>query len=1333
MKQILTPSKMRAARALAARSVKEISKLSGVEVSTLLDFECGLQPSLGERNEAVERALETVGVRIEEDGSVSLTEPAPQPSSTAGAPHRWITAQDLVAWGATRDGQAHLSELVGRLILATVGPGAKLRFPAGDSVQFAGWDGVCTAAIGAGHVPTGVSVWEFTVQRTGIGGKASRDLGKRSKGPTGVDRADTTFLFVTLQRMPNKDVWTKGERAQGVWKDVVAIDSDELVHWIDLCPGVAEWLAKRVGKRPGGLRTIGDAFDEWSLATAPPLSADLLTADRDEEATAVLRWLNGPPAVFSMQAETPGEAIAFPFAAIGPLPILHRIYWESRMLVAGTETAARSLLGLSSKLVVIMQCGDPGLAASLVNDGHHVYLASETDQPGGVRLSRPWRFTIQRALEAMGLDHSKAQTTARNCGRSLTILRRLMPVGGSKPPAWASAPASKSLLAAMLAGCWDSHYPVDRAILERLAGRSYAELEADLAPFTVALDGPMRKSGTVWKLASLRDAWFLLAGYLTSDLIDRLCNAFAEVMSEDDPAFDADPDDRWKVDFLPPKRASSELRNGLMEAITALAVFPERAANVHDARFRSERAVGLLLGEADERRWWSVSNDFRRLAEASPQAFLDALEGALEKHPSPVKVLFRIDEGFITPEEYLADLLWALEILAWSPEYLDRVSFILCKLVDMDAGRQHGNRPDATLRRIYLPWMPQTFATAARRMDVIDAMLEMHTDPAWALLLALAPEMFSSTDPSAYPAWRDFSGGGNPPSLTGTELYENYRAIGQRLLAAAGSNAGRWAVLLDDWQSFDPQWRQDAERSLTCAIENFGERERDEMRERLRQIVGKHEQSPQADWTLKEEALEPLRILLRQLEPSDPIERNAWLFGGPTFNYRDGRPWEEIQSELEAARRDAAVEILAAVSIEAVMAMAERIRLPRTLGEAIATSTVSEAQKDAFLERALTEDKPALLDLCFGMLIPMRVHRGEDWLARRLADGIAKKEAVEGLVRLALALPAGPKLWTTIADAGRNLDDTYWKRINDHQIPETAEPGFVIGKLLSVYRGPSALTWVAAHTAIAVPAELVVAILRHTSTISGDDRIIGGATMWQYYAVELFKRLDADPTASAQEIAGLEWTYYRLLEHSDRPAHKLNKAIADDPKFFMFLMSKFYLPEGATPPAVSEEDRGVAKLAYHVLSNWDLLPGEEAGAIDAMALEAWIDEARLLGKEAGLAAAVERRIGGILAKAKRQVGAPWPPMAVRTVIEKSKSKALEDAFVTALRNGRGVTVRRLNDGGELEREEAAIYRADAAASGARHARTRALLNKIADGYEHDASWEDRSAEQRDWR
>jgi hypothetical protein len=513
-----------------------------------------------------------------------------------------------------------------RLILGTVGPGAKLRFPAGDSIQFAGWDGVCT-------IPVGASVWEFGAQRSGIRGKAEEDYGKRSTGPTTVERKETTFVFVTPQRWPQKDEWSQEKLTEAVWKQVLAYDGDDLVHWLDICPGVAKWLSLGTGKRTGDVRDIGQVLDEWSLATDPPLSADLLLGDRDEQATEVRRWLNGPPSVLSMQAEATNEAIAFLRAVIDPLPISHRVFWESRFIVAGSDDAARNLLGLSAKLIIVLDGGDPGLARSLVNDGHHVFVArgSEVGVPREIsRLTRPWRFTIQRTLEEMGVERQRAQILAGSCGRSLTILRRLMPIGGGKPPSWAAAPVPPSLLAAMLAGSWDSTHPVDHGIMERLSGRNYAELEVDLAPFATAIDGPMRRSGSIWKLASLRDAWFLLAGNLTSSHIDLLSASFLEVMSEDNPDFDADPEEKWKIPEGPPKHASPQLRRGLAEAMIVLAVFPERAAAAHDAGSRSRQSVSTLLKGADQRRWWSLADDFRRLAEASPEACLDCLEQALD-------------------------------------------------------------------------------------------------------------------------------------------------------------------------------------------------------------------------------------------------------------------------------------------------------------------------------------------------------------------------------------------------------------------------------------------------------------------------------------------------------------------------------------------------------------------------------------------------------------------------------------------------------------------------------------------------------------------------------
>ena len=54
------------------------------------------------------------------------------------------------------------------------------------------------------------------------------------------------------------------------------------------------------------------------------------------------------------------------------------------------------------------------------------------------------------------------------------------------------------------------------------------------------------------------------------------------------------------------------------------------------------------------------------------------------------------------------------------------------------------------------------------------------------------------------------------------------------------------------------------------------------------------------------------------------------------------------------------------------------------------------------------------------------------------------------------------------------------------------------------------------------------------------------------------------------------------------------------------------------------------------------------------------------------------------------------------------------------------------DGGQQERDLAGQYRADALACAFTWERTKAVLERIAEGFEHDATREDQGAEQMDW-
>jgi len=266
----------------------------------------------------------------------------------------------------------------------------------------------------------------------------------------------------------------------------------------------------------------------------------------------------------------------------------------------------------------------------------------------------------------------------------------------------------------------------------------------------------------------------------------------------------------------------------------------------------------------------------------------------------------------------------------------------------------------------------------------------------------------------------------------------------------------------------------------------------------------------------------------------------------------------------------------------------------------------------------------------------------------------------------------------------------------------------------------------------------ILRILRDPSTVKADGAAIdqNDEMMLPYHVECAFRRLDADGSVSEDELVGLEWTYFNALQHSARPARTLHKALSTKPGFFVELLSAVFGSKNDVPlddPAALERARAIASQAFHVLEEWKRVPGsDDKGAIDGAALEAWVKEARRLCVEAGRAEDGDSRIGQILSAAPRIPGEAWPPEPVRDVIELCRSRYLEQGFKIGLYNRRGVTVRLPTDGGEQERALAAQYHADALACALTWPRTQAVLERIAEGYEHDATHEDQGAEQRDW-
>ncbi|AUW47192.1 hypothetical protein CUJ84_pRLN3000054 (plasmid) [Rhizobium leguminosarum] len=1221
-----------------------------------------------------------------------------------------------------------------------------LRFPSDEGVQYSGWDGITEANEDTEFVPAGNAGWEIGSQRDRIAAKANDDFKKRAKDPLGLVPNHTTFVFVTPRHWPEKAAWLKAKRAENIWRDVRAYDGSDLVHWIELYPAVGLWLAIALGKRPAGALDLREHWLEWSLATRWPLSTELLLSDRDESATRVLRWLREPSSILAVKGESPEEVSAFFYSAISQLPHEIAEHYLCRCLVAASPEMARLAGDSATPLIIVALDPEPGLVQVLAKKGHHVLAAYGQDSSSSkveVVLERPSRESIEVSLMGIGIQPETANGLARESSRSLSILRRLIPSVPGRVPRWAKETPSQSLIASLLAGGWDESNEGDRTILSRLADMPYEQFAAEIAGLAGNFDSPLRHAGSTWKLASPRDAWGWLARHLSTIHVERFAAVTFDVLSATDPRFEMSQEERWYAPIRGVHPQFSEhLRHGLGEVLILLALFGSFASSAPSADQLPDRIVRNLLDGADRQRWWSLSRDFQLLAEASPLGFLSALDDALGRDNTPIAVLFGQDDSPLFGTEHLSPLLWALETLAWSPDYLGRVSSILAALDEIDPGGRYSNRPANSLRTTFLLWAPQTHATLDQRLRVLDRLRERYPTAVWKLMLGILPKGHDSFSPAPPPRWRDFSTTA-PEVVTYALIEKGALAIIDRLLADVSTDVPRWEALLDLWANLGAK-REEALgklKELNHQITDDGARRA--LRKKLRAILHHNRNFSDAAWALPEKELAHFQEIYDSLNPDDPAGQISWLFETSAAVPNPVGGWSEREAQLREERRKAVEIAFSNLGVEGLFALVHTVQERGFLGMAVADADLGDPiRQDEILLRALTSEGEDGLWLARGIILTLRGNRGDGWVEALLAQVRESGATDDAILTILLALPVSSGTWSFAQQMGVNLETQYWKKAPILWVDEEpADTAFALNKLIEVGRARHAIHLVGlrSHKGMKLDSNLLVRTLKEAAQEPVDSETDGNeATMFQHYVAEILTDLDKREDLDTNEMLMLEWMYLPLLEYSQRPAKMIMRELASNPKLFMEMISAIYKPSdesGVVDEVQLDPDRAkiLAHKAFDLLRLWNVVPGTtDDGGIDQTTLEGWVREARRLARSAGREDIADQKIGEILACSGNGKDGVWPAEAVREVIETVRSGHVDTGLMIGRRNLRGVTTRLPRDGGSQEHQLVLKYREWSRATALEWPRTSAILENIAKSYEQDARLHDDDAERLDW-
>ena len=1247
----------------------------------------------------------------------------------------WARSVDLEAWADYLDARSRLPQLVRRLINATIGSAARMSFPAGEGTGRPGWDGFLEATAGNAFVPEGTSVWEMGVDKDPRE-KAEADFKKRSKNPAGLDPSQFTYVFVTLRRWDRKAEWCREKNRLRVWKEVRAYDSADLEEWLELAPVVDLWFATLRGQRQPGVTNLDEHWAGLVALSSPALTPKVFLTSREKGVEEVRKWLEGEPSALELVAGSGAEVIDFFAAYAASLPEQEFDAISARAIIVEKKEAWQTLSASKYPLILIPHPSfpvDPETVGAAVRRGHHVLVGLErspTEEEPRRRLARVDRYELEKTLIETGVGREQATKYARESGGSLTVLKRLVAqFPGTDYPAWSRAPDSVSLVPVILAGQWEESSEGDRRVLEHLSERTYEEVAETAGRWLNERDTPLVRALSSWRLVSREDSWFLLAPSVTAQYLDRFESIAYEVLSENDPKYELPEEERRLAQIRGKVLTCSErLRTGLSETLALLGGMNDRVPSSASPGGRADRIVRKVLGGADWIRWASLSHQLPLLAEAAPEPFLEAVQRDLRGNDPILKKLLEAEGDLFFSSSPHTGLLWALESLAWEASYLNRVTFILARLDELDPPEAKlANRPLNSLREIYLTWYPHTAASVETRIEILDSLKKRHERVWWKLLLKLLPHPMDTSTPTYRPHWRDWAVL-VPEGATTGDYWLQAEAYARRLIKSAGTDIGRLKQLLRVCEQFPGSAPEEFLAHLKGIDPTpLSHEERHELTEALRS---------KEQWVREHPVFKSLAQIKVRFEPDDLIARHAWLFGShwevrDTLEGAEGSV-EGTQDRVADFRRKALKEILSAEGLSGVLRLVGLATSPGEVGFALGALTGSEHEAQ-ILPKLLVSDDEKMSRFAKGFIWSRIATGNWDWVEEATRKGWTPRELSE----FVLVLDFERKTWELVQKSGPEVEEYYWshaRQIYRGREPEDIE--FSVSMLLRYGQPLQAIDVLAMaiHDEIPLSRDLVLDSLERVLDSKVDTQ---RRNRVRHDIYRLFSWLQTELPAGAEEtleqrLATLEWRYLALLDGHPASPRTLFRILQRQPQFFSDLLALVFRSRNEPPDekkVVSEEERARAENAYRLLTSWHILPGSREGKeVDAEELTAWVRKARELCKESGRLEICDSRIGELLAHAPQEEDGSWPCIPVRDVLEEVGTDEILHGLQIGIFNKRGMYSKSPTEGGDQERALAERYKKYAQASEVEWPSVAAALRRVAERYEEEARHEDAAVE-----
>lgn len=856
-----------------------------------------------------------------------------------------------------------------------------------------------------------------------------------------------------------------------------------------------------------------------------------------------------------------------------------------------------------------------------------------------------------------------------------------------------------------LIGAWKEDNEFDRKMIEQISGMEYSEFEAKARTMLSQNSEYLQLMNGNWKVCHKEELLNQCKNKLFDDSIGKLLEAVESILRQKSKCVAS------KMPYFIPVSGeydnSLELRGNLVKSLCWVKKNLSELSQCNQEKIENNiyTLVSTLLQDAKWITWTSLRDCLQNLAELSPEAFLKEAERGIINNPTEIVNLFPPKSGELSGINYISNLLWALEILAWSPEYLVHSISVLGLLEALPYERTNWtNTPINSIVSILLPWYPQTMADLEKRKNALKCLKTDNPCVFWSTLKKLLPNKTRSTSGNPRPKYLKLEIP-EEVKVTNAEAHECYVYLVELAVDTARNENEKLVELIDQLGYMYEPTLTDYLECLENSFEFGTDENTFEVWLKLRECMARIEPT---EGKVIYKQLDRIQQLIEKMEPTDIRVKHRECYLGNRCLFDKGN-YANRWKMLEDKKLSVVKEIFDEYGSEEVERFGCAVKnvhdVANKLGRFLRPNEMSSIIEKYFIGILSKE-------FTINCLISFVYTQGAEKL---LETSLCQMED-EFMLEILSKIPFSLQLLDVINQV---LDDdtAYWEKgAMPYSCYDAEELKIIVEKLVACKRYVTAVNIIGHSECEAViNAECIYKLMK----LAGTEESIGVETLDDYAVQKIIGWFQQQEDIDLELRSDIEFIYLPMLdEYSEVRPRALNTRLSLEPEYFCSLIELFYKERNGEKREI-ELNKSLSDRLYEILFQFKVIPGIDwNGNFDAKRFDYWMKTVKTWSRDNDRYEVAMHTVGSGLSYAELDED-KLPQTAIIEELNRVENEELRRGYYLGIINQRGVHW--IDPEGKPELELAEDYENKANIAESRgYSRYAGILRGVADEFKREA-------------